>query len=451
MRLLPGLILAGLIAADHLSACSCRLANLCERAGNASVIFVGQLLDGGFESPETDPWSGLASTARFRVVERFRGLPGGLEEVEVDLFFWKGMCSAAPYFNGRTYLVFTSRDERGKLRDGLCTSSRDVESAKDELEYLRRYFGGQTSTAIRGRIAGNPRSNSIDFAIDHGYAKPVAGARVVAERGARRFEGVSDAEGRYEIAGLEAGVYTITAHHDSYASPKPAYGVTVSEGGCAIHNVGLSSTNFLEGNVFDSEGQPVRNAAVTLLAAETESSKANCSTLTDGSGRFAFNQITPGEYVLAVNPRGMSVRMPYEPRFYDGTADREAATTITITPQSGLFGYVLVLGKRHPTRRIVAQIKRSDGSPASGVGINCTLADAGENQPSGTSGTSNEAGEASCTGFADHPYTLSISDRANEASQHKFLVPPGPTDVRIQVELPKPDSESGRPNQPKIP
>jgi hypothetical protein len=225
----------------------------------------------------------------------------------------------------------------------------------------------------------------------------------------------------------------------------------VSEGGCAIHDIGLSSTNSLEGNVFDSEGQPVKLVAVTLLSAETESSKANYSTLTDGSGRFVFNQITPGDYVLAVNPRGMSLHSPYEPRFHDGAANLEAANKITITPQSGLFGYVLVLGRRYPTRRIVAQIKRPDGSPAIGVGVHCTSVEPGASKFGASFGVANEVGEASCTVFAEQPYAISISEGKQEANQHNYLVPAGQTDVRLQVELPKREAERGRPNQPKIP
>lgn len=345
MRYMPALAMLGLLAAKHLAACSCEQVTVCESAEFAPVIFVGELIEGGFESPNQDKWSGLASTARFKVVERFRGLSRKAKEVKVELFFVKGMCAPAPYVNGRTYLVYAERDLNGELKDGMCTSSRDVEISGDDLQYLRRYFTGKTKGTIRGRVAASRDSSSLEFALDHGYAKPVDGARIVVRKGVERWELKSHPDGSYEITGLPAGEYAVNARHEDYETGWAGDSIRISSRGCSIQNIALRARNLVEGSVLDSEGRPVEKIEVSLLSADPKMANAGYSAWTDYSGRFTFRWVTPGVYRLAANPEGISPSSPYPATFYNNASVPGAAEELTIGPRTELSGLNLVLGK----------------------------------------------------------------------------------------------------------
>lgn len=85
--------------------CSCGITNICTRAEKTPVIFLGEVIEGGLE-PAEDMWKGTARSARLKVIESFRGLPGDAKEVTISLSFMPGMCSPMPYRRGERTLVF---------------------------------------------------------------------------------------------------------------------------------------------------------------------------------------------------------------------------------------------------------------------------------------------------------------------------------------------------------
>jgi len=314
----------------------------------------------------------------------------------------------APYVNDRTYLVYAERDPNGELHDGICTSSRPVEFAGDDLQYLRRYFAGKTKGTIRGRVAASRDTSSLDFALEHGYAKTVDGARIVVRKGVQRWELKSDADGSYEITGLQAGEYSVSARHDDYEAGWAGDSIQVSSRGCSIQNIGLRAKNSVEGRVVDSEGLPVEKIEVRLLSADPKMANVRYSEWADHSGRFIFRWITPGTYRLAVNPDGISPRSPYPPSFYNNAADPELAEKLTIGPQTELSWLNLVLGKKQLTRRIAVQIYWPDRSPVANATIRC--APLGE-EDSGQSelGATDQNGEAACEVLADRAYRVRLA------------------------------------------
>jgi protocatechuate 3,4-dioxygenase beta subunit len=113
--------------------------------------------------------------------------------------------------------------------------------------------------------------------------RPVAGATVTLEsapaRGERRmrfpgdpepprFTAASDARGRFEITGLPAGRYDLTAEARGFA-PRQVPGIEVAggEGEQALGTIVLAPGTALEGQVVDPRGQPIADAGVWVTAA----------------------------------------------------------------------------------------------------------------------------------------------------------------------------------------
>src|SRR5262249_4309353 len=53
-----------------------------------------------------------------------------------------------------------------------------------------------------------------------------------------------------------------------------------------------------------SDGTPLRNARVSLVALSTRKDAQNYSTKTDSNGSFAFKQVAPGQYQLFARKTG---------------------------------------------------------------------------------------------------------------------------------------------------
>lgn len=173
-------------------ACECVRLSACELV-NSPVVFVGEVIDGGISSLADDPWYSHADHVRFRVLERFKGIPASTKEVDIELWAIPGMCSPVPYYLGKTYLVVpSSRD--GVLSDGSCFSGRDAQKYADDVRYLRDYFGNKSPTNVHGVVAAGGSSSPIEFLLSVGDAKPLAGVHVTARQGGATYSTATDSK-----------------------------------------------------------------------------------------------------------------------------------------------------------------------------------------------------------------------------------------------------------------
>src|ERR1700733_8014103 len=131
--------------------CDCIRLSVCDLVQQPTV-FIGEGIDGGITSIREHPWYSSVNHARFRVLENFRGLPAGTQTVDVALSPTAGMCSPNPYYLGGKYLVVPRKID-GKFFDGGCFQGRDVETAADDVRWVRGYFGRKMPTNVHGRVA----------------------------------------------------------------------------------------------------------------------------------------------------------------------------------------------------------------------------------------------------------------------------------------------------------
>ena len=244
-RLWP-LLTASLTVAMPALACTCRKMSVCQLIVHPT-IFVGEVVSGGISSLRQDPWNTDIHSARFRVLESFRGLPVGTKTVDVELHPWPDMCSPVPYVLGHKYLVAPGILE-GKLVDGPCFQGFDLDKFPDDVRQVREYSAGKMPLDVQGHLHGAGQRQGI---------------KVSAVRGNKTYATVTRSDGSYFLPVPEAGVYTVFPTLPPYSAE--AFEVEVPSMGCAIHDSYITTDNSITGTVRDRKGRVVIDARVALI------------------------------------------------------------------------------------------------------------------------------------------------------------------------------------------
>src|SRR4029079_17362911 len=127
--------------------------------------------------------------------------------------------------------------------------------------------------------------------------------------------GATDAQGRFELPGLDAGTYTVVARHADFA-PGVAGGVAVDVEGRDDVAITLTSGAAVVGRLVDSEQRPLagRVAGQELGGQTIPRSLAELLRADAGpDGRFRIERVPPGSYALgAMAPRYSGRRVEAE-------------------------------------------------------------------------------------------------------------------------------------------
>jgi hypothetical protein len=355
-----------------------------------------------------------------------------------------------PYRKGEQTLVFVGRDEDGNLGDGGCTESWFAKDRQDDLTYVRRYFGGDKSPTIRGRVAANATADMVDFQLDANGGKPVKGARVIAEGGGKRTSATVDGQGRYEIFGIAPGTYMVHAEKAGYVG-QGGFEVNVRNRGCAFQNLGLLAQNSVEGFVLDPDGKPVVGISVYLqkVGEKIEYNSAHWGTLvaTNAQGSYRFERVDPGSYYLVVSPQGPTPDSPFGARFYGGAESREQAAVIEITPTSDLRGYDINASKALPKRDIHVGLTWPNGQPVRYATVECSEVGAAEDREWYRKKfvSPGPDGVAKCHVLADRAYRVRVRGIGFPVRElvdaRGTVVQSGPQNVEIRFQIGEKDLE----------
>ena len=175
-------------------------------------------------------------------------------------------------------------------------------------------------------------------------------------------EAVTDARGRFEVAGLPTGTVTVTL--------APQFGFDTRDlerelelenpRGCGEANFTISRMAKARGSVVDAAGRPLSGVNVEAVAAELagfDPPPFQDPVTTDARGAFEFDALPPGTYVFGVNltkePRAPRTGNPV---FLPGTALARQAVTIELKPGDRCRGRRVAAGRPLNEVRISLEI-----------------------------------------------------------------------------------------------
>jgi 5-hydroxyisourate hydrolase-like protein (transthyretin family) len=162
----------------------------------------------------------------------------------------------------------------------------------------------------------------------------------------------TDEDGRYKMAGVAAGRYTVVPHAYAYVGPNAGeYGqrgkmITLTEGE-AVDGLDFALTRggVITGRVTDSDGRPLIEQHVHLYMLDERTQRINrysspSLSETDDRGVYRIYGLPPGRYLVAVGDTrdGDRSRMGYGGRYYPGTYHPDAAEpskAVSIDLQAG--------------------------------------------------------------------------------------------------------------------
>jgi hypothetical protein len=262
--------------------CSCVAGiPICETFWKSSAVFAGEVMDiASVADVERQPFADRR--VRFKVERAWRGNVS--DTVDVMTGGGGGDCGYS-FRRGERYLVFTY-DRGGVLWTGICSPTKRLASAKEELEYLNQPFSAVAGGRIFGEVVYAPRRPGDTL-------RPAADYTVTLRSGERRWMARTNGQGQYEFIGIPAGTYEIAV---TLQPTEHAFGpqkVELADArGCATANltversaVGVSSRK-LVGQVLWPDGRPAAGASVHAQFADGP--PVGATTKSDAEGRFEF-------------------------------------------------------------------------------------------------------------------------------------------------------------------
>lgn len=201
---------------------------------------------------------------------------------------------------------------------------------------------------------------------------------------------MTDGEGRYEISGLPAGVYTIIAAKPNYVrtswgeqrSEGPGKRITLADGEKLDDiNLSLKRTGVVTGRIVDEFGDAVTDVSVTAMRYQYVQGSRRLMPNgrgggTNDIGEFRVYGLSPGQYYISATLRNFNFgntetadRAGYAATFYPGTGNVAEAQRLTVAPGQTVTGINLMLLPIQ-TAKISGTATDAQGKPLGGMMIN---------------------------------------------------------------------------------
>ncbi len=202
-------------------ACSCAdPGRPCRAVAETAVVFAGQVTSLGQIAIDDSGYRYVR--AAFKVHQKFKGrLPRDLDDtIEVLTGQGGGDCGFA-FRVGRAYLVYADVMKEGnRLYAGICTRTRALADAAEDLAYLRSRDDPRRGAGIEGQIERLKRHRNGDTE----WSGWMSGVHVTVHNADGKHETRTDSQGLFRVWGLLPGTYTVTA-----ALPAGFVGGTIEE------------------------------------------------------------------------------------------------------------------------------------------------------------------------------------------------------------------------------
>lgn len=277
---------------------------------------------------------------------------------EVDVITGMGSGDCGYDFRvGGQYLVYAHRDANNQLATGICSRTRLLSEASEDLAYFEGLAKAKSGADIFGEVR-RLDGPTVD-------RTPVSEVKVVVEGSSRRLEAVTNEKGNYRISQLPAGSYSVKVElPEGLAIHNSEQQVTVSDRGCAQVDFWIQTDTRIAGTVLDAGGQPVSEILIELVPL-ARSNTYPASVTTDQKGRYELKLLQPGRYLLGVRIYGLagSTYVAYPRTYYPGVSEEAQATVITLAEGQQLNLNEMILPPRLIERSLNGVVVDANGQP----------------------------------------------------------------------------------------
>lgn len=379
-----GIFLASvLVSFENAKACSCTGKDTpAKEYVEAKYVFVGSISNLSRVSNR----SGFSDLrAIFDIEEVFKGN----KEVKQNVFTsTQGTACGYPFQENGRYLVYAYLDEETKsLETNICTRTRRLSFGKldDEVEILRSLAKGKLKPRIYGTVYELIRGLyplRSDYWKDR---KPMSGIKIIAKNGIKKFEAISDSEGKFRIINLSKGKYKLEfVVPPNYKIGGDYWDETTEDEKNQYKNIELEITENtspdqltietridgrIKGKVFYQNGKAVgKNVMVSLISKETAESEVGdidyVHAYTDANGVYEFFGILQGEYYLGFNIETKPHKeFPYPRIYFPNSADLANAKVIVLGKGEKVEGFNLTLPKAVEEIEVKGKVVDVNGNP----------------------------------------------------------------------------------------
>lgn len=358
------LFMVGLLTVEA-NACSCAgKGTPCQDYWKASAVFIGTVT---YSSPYTSKLGEYAANGRlirFAVERAFQGVTA--KEVEVRTGLGGGDCGYGFRLGGQ-YLVYAYRDGEKRLATGICSRTRPVSEASDDLAYFESLAKAELGATIFGEVKRLDRAASFEERL-----QPLTDVKIIIEGPSKRVETVTDQKGNYRVSNLPPDTYKITVElPDSLAIHSTEREAKVFDRGCAEVGFWVETDTRITGKVLDAAGQPAADVLMELVPVAGEREVFPTYVRSDKEGRYEMKLLRPGRYWLGVRIVGSagSTYVPFPRTYYPGVSEEARATIIALTEGQRLDLSELILPPRFVERTLSGIVIDLEGRPVSGATV----------------------------------------------------------------------------------
>jgi hypothetical protein len=274
------------------------------------------------------------------------------------------------------------------------------------------------------------------------------------------WQAMTDADGRYEIKGIPAGIYSIAATKTNYV--RSAFGADRVEGagkrlpiadGQTLEKIDLRLTRagVITGRIVDEFGDPVTDVAVAPMRYQfVNGSRRLMQTgrggTTNDIGEYRIYGLSPGQYYVSATLRNFMMqqdttdRSGYAATYYPGTGNMSEAQRLTVVPGQTHTGINLTLLPIQ-TARASGMVIDTQGRPMASVGVTA-VSGFGANGFFG--GQTKADGTFVVTGLTPGEYTLRANLPGSQEQAAQALRIDGSDVSDLQLVLAKPSTIRGR-------
>jgi hypothetical protein len=273
--------------------------------------------------------------------EVLSGVDRNQKEIEIVTGLGGGDCGY-DFQIGADYVVYAYKNAEGRLETNICSRTRPLAEASEDMEYFRAMSNAPETGEIRVRtglpdIPGKP------------------GATIITAGAGSRYSALTDDAGAAVFTGMSPGEYTIHSESDGDLLDDPK--VELHAKGCL--DLTLFRTLRITGRVTTASGLPAARVEVQLRS--KQDSPAGGAT-TDLDGHYELSTVRAGHYYLGINlNHAPTPDTPYPRWFYPGTEDPALATRIDFSGKPEVRTYDFTLPDRQPQRSIEGVVLKADG------------------------------------------------------------------------------------------